>query len=307
MVTAAGKPECEDGCLPTIPITLGIAVTRPERYKFLLSSLSGQLRANDQLIVVLEGVEVEGLTHIPAAEGGSLKICYSHHATAQGLSNCRNKVLELASRRFLLFLDDDTEATPDLLARYRGRFAEDQQVVGGRLCLPEGYPAWPAWLPRTYGSLLGIHHAEQKIWGGNFGFDRLFAIRHGLRFSPGLGRCGESLLSGEDTTFVKQMESCNARILFDPTIVAYHHISTSRFGLRYLLRRAYWQGRSEVLRQSISKGLKKELRRAFGLSDPGTSLSVGQLTVGALLFSSVMLGVSVQLANLLPDARSTCT
>ena len=114
-------------------------------------------------------------------------------------------------------------------------------------------------------------------------------------------------MSGEDTTFVKQMESCNARILFDPTIVAYHHISTSRFGLRYLLRRAYWQGRSEVLRQSISKGLKKELRRAFGLSDPGTSLSVGQLTVGALLFSSVMLGVSVQLANLLPDARSTCT
>lgn len=290
--TMARTEEAPEGDGP--PLTLGVAVTRPDRFRFLLTSLAGQLREHDHFIVVLEGLEVTEPAHLPVAPGRSLEIRYVRHPEAQGLSCCRNKIIELAPTRFVVFLDDDTEATPDLLDRYRQRFAEDQQVVGGSLCLPEGYPTWPLWLPRTYGSLLGIHQAERKIWGGNFGFDRDFAIRHGLYFARALGRCGNNLWSGDDTTFVKEMESRNARTLFDPGIVAYHHISTSRFDLRYLLRRAYWQGRSEVLRKSIGPGLRKEFRRAFGQNSP--SRRFARALAGGLLFASVVLGVTVQLA-----------
>jgi glycosyltransferase involved in cell wall biosynthesis len=285
----------------SLPITLAVAVTRPDRYRLLLASLEGQFREHDHFIVVLEGVEIAEPAHIPLMDGRSLEIRYVRHSTAQGLSCCRNKIIELAPTRFVVFLDDDTEATPDLLQRYRKRFAEDQQVVGGSLCLPEGYPTWPLWLPRTYGSLLGIHQAEKKIWGGNFGFDRHFAIQHGLCFARALGRHGNNLWSGDDTSFVKDMESRNARILFDPAIVVYHHISTSRFNFRYLLRRAYWQGRSEVLRRSIGPGLRKEFRRAFGQTSPRPPRSLRRVLAGALLFTSVVLGVIVQLvADLLP-------
>lgn len=285
-------------------ITVSVAVTRLDQFKSLVASLTGQPEIGDRILVVLDGVSPEEAPDsILAANGQPLRIDYLHHESMVGLSHCRNRILDQAPTRFLVFLDDDTVAAPDLIARYRRRFAEDQQVVGGRLCLPEHYPTWPAWLPRTYGSLLGIHQSEAKIWGGNFGFDRQFALRHGISFAPSLGRYGQRLWSGDDTTFVKALEALGARVLFDPAIVAYHHIAISRFSLPYLLRRAYWQGRSEVLRKSIAMGLQKEFRRAFGRHLPGSAYDLKRGAVGALLFASVVLGVTIQLAQGLPFLR----
>ena len=89
-----------------------------------------------------------------------------------------------------------------------------------------------------------------------------YAKQKNITFIQNLGRKGRGLQSGDDTTFIKQYSSMNIEALFDPDIVVYHYINKDRYKLKYMIRRAYWQGVSEVRRHSFVFGLKKEFDRA---------------------------------------------
>lgn len=279
------------GAAEEIAVTIAIAITRPQRFGALLLSLHGEVHSGDQILAFLEGVDNDVPSRVMASGGEQIDVTCIHHPTARGLSKCRNLALDLAFHPYLIYLDDDVVVERGLVSGYRRQFSNNYQVVGGPLLLPKEYQDWPTWLPRTYGSLVGIQMGEQKIWGGNFGIDRRFAMRFGLRFDLGLGRHEANLCSGEDTQFIQKMRDHQARVLFDPTIIAYHHICVSRFTLQYLFRRAYWQGRTEVLRDSTWPGFCKEARRAMGHFSPMSPRSLVRLLTGSLLLCSVIVGI----------------
>lgn len=99
------------------------------------------------------------------------------------------------------------------------------------------------------------------------GVDAAFAQRERLRSDTRLGRTGHRLESGDDTTFIAAMKSAGAHeaVLDDVRVV--HDVDAGRFTLHYILRRAYWQGRSEVRRGQPVAGLRKEWNRYIAPRD----------------------------------------
>lgn len=99
-------------------------------------------------------------------------------------------------------------------------------------------------------------------------FDVELARRHGFTFDAGLGRRGRGLQSGDDSTFVRRLVAVGGRVATVEDAHVLHQIGADRLRLGYLLRRAFWQGRSEVRRNDARAGLRKEWRRLADRSVP---------------------------------------
>jgi hypothetical protein len=102
--------------------------------------------------------------------------------------------------------------------------------------------------------------SEVVTWGACVGMNLRFVRRHGLRFREELGRRGRQLLSGEDTTAqeMKRLGAVESRI---DSLHVLHHVPTTRAAIRYVVRRVYWQGRTEVRRRNLCKAIGKEWSR----------------------------------------------
>jgi len=103
----------------------------------------------------------------------------------------------------------------------------------------------------------------------------------GISFDENLGRVGDDLASAEDTTFVRALTAQGVRREILHHVHARHLIDPSRLTLAYLLRRAFWQGRSEVRRHDTRHGISKEWQR---------NRSGGRLALAVLYMASVLSG-----------------
>ncbi|MGH3328456.1 MAG: glycosyltransferase family 2 protein [Streptomycetales bacterium] len=204
----------------------------------------------------VESLEVAGRIR---SRGGEV-IC---HGAMRGLSAARNSVLDARPKGWVLFIDDDVRLDRKAVDAVRAAFAAGAEVVGARLVPPDRPKLWPWFFTRGQMHLVGWHspEGEVKTWGACMGIDAAFAHRHGLRFDMRLGRTGQQLESGDDTSFVTAMKAAGARELVLPHVSVVHEVNPRRLTLRYLVRRAYWQGRSEVRREQPAAGLRKEWRR----------------------------------------------
>lgn len=185
------------------------------------------------------------------------------HGATRGLAAARNTVLDRWPDRRILFVDDDVLLDRKSLDAVRQAFTDGADVVGARLVPPAGLRSYPWYFTAGQMHLVGWHPPgpDVKVWGAFMGIDAEFARRHGLRFDMRLGRTGRRLESGDDTSFVAAMKAAGARERLLPDVHVVHDVDRRRLTTRYLARRAYWQGRSEVRRRQVLRGLRKEWRR----------------------------------------------
>ena len=181
----------------------------------------------------------------------------------RGLSAARNEVLDARPTSKVLFIDDDVLLQADAIDAIRVAFQRRSNVVGARLSPPSVTRRWPWYFSTGQMHLVGWHTPAQEIsiWGGCMGIDAVFAHRHGIRFDAKLGRTGRRLESGDDTSFIAAMKRAGAVESRLSNVQVIHDIDMARLNLRYLVRRAYWQGRSEIRRENARLGLKKEWHR----------------------------------------------
>lgn len=237
--------------------------------------------AGDEFFVLLDGprsAEADALAERIRARGGRV----SFHGAVRGLAAARNSVLDEWPDARVLFVDDDVLLDAAALAAVRAAFADGAHVVGTRL-VPPPSARWRSWY---FGSgqmhLVAWHPPTSGVrtWGACMGIDVAFALRNGLRFDPLLGRTGHRLESGDDTSFTAAMRASGAREAVLDHVGVVHDVDATRFRLRYLLRRAYWQGRSEVRRGQAAAGLRKEWRR---YTAPGARGALGPMYATAFL------------------------
>ncbi|GIH68790.1 glycosyltransferase family 2 protein [Sphaerimonospora thailandensis] len=247
----------------SIALTIAVCSNRPATLPGAVDRILPLLDPEDWLLVVLDhpgsgpAAEVIGA----AAQDGRVRLL--HNGANLGLSASRNRALKEAPTRCLLFLDDDISPNTEALRAVRAALANGKHVVGTRITadLQGQQPPW--FLSPGQLHYLGCHHPARpaSIWGGCFGLDIAHARMLGVAFDERLGRVGASLASAEDTTFVRTLtdRGATAAVLYDTAVT--HLIPAHRLRLHYLLRRAYWQGRSEVRRGNTRSGLRKEWQR----------------------------------------------
>jgi hypothetical protein len=202
----------------------------------------------------------------------------------RGLSYGRNTAMDLVAPAPVVFLDDDVRITSATVERIRDLFRRGANVVGARLNPPGYLFPLPWYMTEGQLHLLGVHsdRAPAKTWGACMGVDTGFAAAHGLRFAAGLGRRGCGLQSGDDTSFVAAMKARGAvEHIVDKSGVL-HEVNIDRRAVRYLLRRAFWQGRSEVRRAQTVTGLSKEWARYRTLSTDRRGVPIGCVYLAAV-------------------------
>lgn len=183
------------------------------------------------------------------------------HEPTTGLSHARNRGAREAAGEVVLFMDDDALAEPQLLGAHLAAFRADPAVVatGGRIHLR--WPvAEPPWLPaalRPYYSGLDLGDAPRRLALPEYPYGANMAIRRDLLdrvggFSIDLGRQGRSLLSGEEKDLFRRIGALGGEVWYAPDAVVHHCVLPDRISRRWLLRRSYAQGRSDIAMGAIA-------------------------------------------------------
>jgi hypothetical protein len=180
----------------------------------------------------------------------------------RGLSYSRNQALAKCRHHFLVYVDDDIALTAETVEAIRTAIDDGTSIVG--VWLEPRFPGpRPWWLTGGQYHYLGVHHTveQAKTWGACMAVDAKLARQANITFRDELGRRGNGLQSGDDTTFLGELRAAGAVERFLQDAVASHHVPSGRTRPDYLLRRAWWQGRSEVRRSTAATSLGKEWRR----------------------------------------------
>ncbi|MDD3288937.1 MAG: glycosyltransferase family 2 protein [Alphaproteobacteria bacterium] len=181
-----------------------------------------------------------------------------------GLSNARNVAIEKAAGKYIVFLDDDAEASLSWLRHYKNAFdqlGEKAAVINGKIVADFEAPR-PPWL---HDSLLGylsvidwypeireLPNSHSPV-GANIAFLRDALIECGC-FRTALGRQvaeANTLLSGEESGLVDALRQNGWKLYYAPLPQATHHIPANRLTREWFRRRATWQGVSDQIRVAL--------------------------------------------------------
>jgi len=223
------------------------------------------IQAGDTLIIILD-VEVDANVELLIAKMRDSNIKVIVNRQTFGLSVCRNMAVENCKTEYMVFIDDDVVLTADVVDAIRLGFGLEYEIVGVRIYGPVKEFKTPWYISAGQFHYLAIHNPKARsfnTWGACMGVNISFAKNTGVKFREELGRKGNGLQSGDDTTFLREMKANGAKEMFVDEVAVYHCFDTARLSLSYMLRRAYWQGRSEFRRGDSINGLKKEWGRFF--------------------------------------------
>lgn len=179
----------------------------------------------------------------------------------QGLSHARNAGIAASRGRRLVFIDDDVHVARGWLDRLLDAFALAPGVgaVAGRIDLEFAIPP-PRWLGRRhhrYYSAFDAGRIERVLPHGSDFYGANCAVSRELTdtiggFDTRLGRIGPLVLSGEDTDYARRAWEAGFSVAYAPEAAVRHRVPRGRLTLRWIGRRAYWQGATNVLLDGTS-------------------------------------------------------
>ena len=178
-----------------------------------------------------------------------------------GLSAARNRALAEADSPLIAFLDADAVVESDWLSGLLVAFAEHPSaaVVGGRIEVQWDAPK-PRWWDNRLDEAMGYFSPHDKHcvlqfprfpYGGNFAV-RVGAVRAVGNFDVKLGPNGEQVLAGEEGELCMRLVEANWEIHYTPAAVIHHRATADRLTRRFVLRRAFYHGRSQYLLESLN-------------------------------------------------------
>jgi GT2 family glycosyltransferase len=179
----------------------------------------------------------------------------------RGISHARNKGINEANGEIIAFTDDDVIVEKNWIKNIVTAFDQHEDVacVGGKI-LPLWETQRPQWLNSKlycYLALLDLGNAvvyveKPFIFGANFAVKSEIFNKYGV-FDANLGRCQNKLYSGEETEYLHRLKNGGEKLLYDPSIIVYHHVPAHRMSKRYLRKWRFDQGEMEGTLMGDSK------------------------------------------------------
>jgi cellulose synthase/poly-beta-1,6-N-acetylglucosamine synthase-like glycosyltransferase len=217
----------------------------PEVLALALDAVRAESLPQPALIVDMS--HSNAVRHAASAHSDSVR--YVSYPESSGTSDSRNRLVELADTRYLLFLDADAVPRPGWAQVMRRGLDRDERIaIVGARCLP----VWPGPVPTLFdagptldmlGMLdLGSEPLEvPRIMGTSYALDRERVPDP--PFPTSLGRRPRSLLAAEEVNLCLAVTSAGWRVFYEPEAIVDHYVRRERLSWRWMLRRAFVAGR----------------------------------------------------------------
>ena len=190
----------------------------------------------------------------------------------QGLSFARNRGIDESEGEYIVIIDDDEIACPDLLTEYYEFLDTCPYVVAAGGKITPHYPKRrPLWMSRiterpiagtlNLGKEIRIFPEGKYFGGGNMCLRRT-AINYYGKFDTNLGRRGSKLLGGEEKELYMRYYTSGEDIFYLPKAEIFHIIDESRLTKTYFKAVCYRIGQSERIR-TLHNGPKAFRWRIF--------------------------------------------
>ena len=201
------------------------------------------------------------------------------HVPEPGVSNARNSALSVARGRYILFLDDDMEASsPWAQAMIDAAQKFDAALVFGPVnaVMPDAdNPFFEKMRPLFSRENQGEDGLiERGIGTGNCFIDRKQAALPTPVFDTSLNQTG-----GEDDALFRQLEEQNIRIAWTNAAVTLEHVPAERATMEYVWRRNFAFGQTPS-QEAAGKGVKGIALVLFWMC-----VGVAQIIIYSLRFS----------------------
>ena len=235
----------------------------------ILSLLEQDIAKNSYEIIVVDNNSTDNTKYVvEEISKGEMPVLKYIKEDRQGLSYARNRGAREASGEIVAYIDDDAIAEKGwlkgLLDVYRN--FPDAGIVGGRID-----PVWlhekPSWITKNievaytilnYGNEIKEISFPKTPFGANLSVKRDVFLSLG-GFSTQLGRKAASLISNEELYLCYLVEQNDKKLYYTPNAVVHHKVFPERLNRRFLFKRAYAQGISNIL-------LERELKQNQGVS-----------------------------------------
>jgi glucosyl-dolichyl phosphate glucuronosyltransferase len=250
-------------------IKLSAIICTYNREKYLPAAIDALLNqkgvtSNDFEIVIINNNSTDKTEEIALSfKQNTLKIPVIYAIeTKQGLSHARNKGIEVASGKYLAFLDDDAFADENYIKDVLEFFNNNPEAmaVGGRILL-HFEKNKPTWYTNYLGSLLGYYNPwdelrpfnkKQYPRGSNMVYRKELFVKYGV-FNPELGRIGAGMLGSEEKEMFQRIYMGDEIIYYLPQAVIYHMVPEERTKTPFLRLQSVGVGRSERIRILTTK------------------------------------------------------
>lgn len=247
-------------------VSIIICTHRSERYEDLeeaINSLLSQSYNNLEIIVVVDGnkelydkilkrgIEVDNITL---------------NEKNLGLSESRNRGMKEAKGDIIAFFDDDAVADKNWIKELVRMYEEREAIAAGGKLLPKWVSKKPKFLPEEYYWLIGATHKGfpdgvtevRNTFGSNISF-KADVLKTLGGFRGEMGVKGKGLLQGEETELCERMRDKFGRgVVYNPNAIVYHKVFPERLKMRFLLRRAFWQGYSKRVMKEMGYSISEE-------------------------------------------------
>lgn len=240
---------------------LSIIICTHNRANLLSSVLNSMVKQNcskeDFEVIIIDNASNDNTKAIIESFKSSLQNLQYIYEPSIGLSFARNAGLKAAIGQYVAFLDDDAKPCEEWAASLIYDF---ENLTPRPVCIAgKVIPLWeaekPKWYPSRFESLLGLLDfgnesyflgSNQAPIGANMAFIREVLVQMN-GFSSDLGRKGKNLLSNEEIQLFIMMHKKGYPIYYEPKACVEHLMQKERLTKKWLIRRLYWQGISDVV------------------------------------------------------------
>ncbi|MBP2029967.1 glycosyltransferase involved in cell wall biosynthesis [Methanohalophilus levihalophilus] len=242
-----------------------------------IESLFDQDFRNVEIIAVVDGNKEFYEKIIKYKELNQLKMKVLLNKKNLGLSESRNRGIAVATGDVLAFFDDDAIAEKNWISELVRMYDKyDAIAAGGKL-----FPLWvdgkADFLPEEFYWMIGATHKgfPEKVtevrntFGSNISFKKE-VLDEFEGFKGDMGIKGKGALQAEETEICERMKKLFGKgVMYNPHAIVHHKIFKSRTRLKFLLRRAFWQGYSKKMMANMGYSMDVESDFLKRLINPG--------------------------------------
>lgn len=168
-----------------------------------------------------------------------------------GLSNARNKGVELSSGDIIAFIDDDAIADINWISNLVICYKSPKVVGVGGPMKPLWISGEATWIPEEFYWTMGCSYRSQKNtihcvrsnFGSNMSFRSIIFEEVGY-FDDKFGLVDDNMRTGEETELsIRVLNKLKkSKIIYNPNAVVYHKIYRFRKSVAFLMKRCYGYG-----------------------------------------------------------------